>query len=511
MKLKNRLKKALSGILAVLFIIAIIPVSASADSIYPDVSDSDWYYPFVKLCVQKDIDVTDNGKFMPDVNVTRGTFMKWMSLVAGLYTQNMDTQEHRDMPYYKMLLEAGLLEELKIEPVAAELDADMTRYEMAIIIRNVLFNYLGEETVKLKAPEESIGDYSLMGKAFKGSVEQVYGKGILAGIDDKGSFCGNKALKRSEAIKVIICAIYPEMRDNREDLIEKDTEPEIEINKAYESEIKEATYIPVPTLVPTNYSVYLPPAPPTPAPTPAPPSYVNPGTNVEVRPLDEDAITPPPTPPPTPVPTPPPAPQPAQPPAPPPPMPPGGGATSANPGASFSWRYRSMSTAERRLALFGNEYKTHFTSPSDAAGYVVDVYVTVWDINSAGQWYSKGINLQMNRVVADEVRAMFSDLYNLPESERFPIAYMGGARYSDTMRHSWGCAIDINANYNYYKNFINGAQVGQYCYLTSDSPYCIKPGSALVNIFAKYGWGWGGSGWGTAVDYMHFSILASGG
>ena len=87
------------------------------------------------------------------------------------------------------------------------------------------------------------------------------------------------------------------------------------------------------------------------------------------------------------------------------------------------------------------------TSPSDAAGYVVDVYVTVWDLNSAGQWYSKGINLQMNRMVADEVRAMFSDLYNLPESQRFPIAHRASVRSSATLCHSGGCAIDINATY----------------------------------------------------------------
>ena len=55
-------------------------------------------------------------------------------------------------------------------------------------------------------------------------------------------------------------------------------------------------------------------------------------------------------------------------------------------------------------------------------------------------------------------------------------------------------------------------------YKYSDSPYCITPDSSVVRAFAQYGWGWGGgdadnnySGWNTTADYMHFSILESGG
>ena len=111
--------------------------------------------------------------------------------------------------------------------------------------------------------------------------------------------------------------------------------------------------------------------------------------------------------------------------------------------------------------------------------------------------------------MADEVKAIFEEIYNDPE--RFPIKALGGARYSDTLRHSWGCAIDINPTENYYINYSTGATVGSYCWKTSDSPYCIRPESSVVRAFAKYGWGWGGQGWTSAVDYMHFSILASGG
>ncbi|MBQ3051161.1 MAG: M15 family metallopeptidase, partial [Clostridia bacterium] len=111
--------------------------------------------------------------------------------------------------------------------------------------------------------------------------------------------------------------------------------------------------------------------------------------------------------------------------------------------------------------------------------------------------------------------AIFEEIYNDPE--QFPIHSIGGARFSDTLRHSWGCAIDINPVENYYIHYASGSQVGTCCwenvsqYPWIDSRYCITPNGSVVRAFAKYGWGWGGQGWSTAADYMHFSILASGG
>ena len=121
--------------------------------------------------------------------------------------------------------------------------------------------------------------------------------------------------------------------------------------------------------------------------------------------------------------------------------------------------------------------------------------------------------------MADEVQAIFEEIYNDPE--QFPIHALGGARFTDTLRHSWGCAIDINPVENFYCYTTTDpytAVTGTTCYKYSDSPYCITPDSSVVRIFAKYGWGWGGgtaengySGWSTTADYMHFSVRHDGG
>lgn len=198
--------------------------------------------------------------------------------------------------------------------------------------------------------------------------------------------------------------------------------------------------------------------------------------------------------------------------------------SAMDPADSFAWESRNYIdawgnvSAEGRLILFGDASKSYFTgSEANLADYIVTVQVQTWDINSAGEYYTRTWNLEVNKAVAQEVVAIFEEIY--ASSERFPIHALGGARYTDSLRHSWGCAIDINPVENYYVNTTTWtALTGSYCYKTSDSPYCIRPDGIVVETFAKYGWGWGGgtaengySGWTTTADYMHFSVLASGG
>ena len=142
------------------------------------------------------------------------------------------------------------------------------------------------------------------------------------------------------------------------------------------------------------------------------------------------------------------------------------------------------------------------------------ITIPTWRIGQNGQKVSATETLTVHKLVKDEIALIFQEIYNDPE--RFPIkaGNIGGARFSDTLRHSWGCAIDINPNENYYCQVVNGqarALTGSHWSPGTD-PYSITPGGSVVRAFAKYGWGWGGQGWsGGYYDYMHFSILPTGG
>ena len=347
-------------------------------------------------------------RLCPEVgqSLKRGEFIKMLAAsIEESYSTTKLKGVHWAEYYWNVLNEFGVLEDVGIPCTYAALEQTITRYEMAALIRNTLYNVYGENTMEVASPETNIGDYSVIGMAYRSAVEQAYGKGILGGIDAKGSFGGDYSLTRAQAAKVIVCLLWPSERQA----------------------VSFAT---------------------------------------EVLPVIDAKD-------------------------------------------SFAFSYRNMTTAERRLALFGDANKSYFTSASDAGNRIVTVEVKTWDINSSGVKYTRTWYVQVNAVVADEVKAIFEEIYNDPE--RFPIKALGGARYSDTLRHSWGCAIDINPTENYYINYSTGATVGSYCWKTSDSPYCIRPESSVVRAFAKYGWGWGGQGWTSAVDYMHFSILASGG
>lgn len=190
--------------------------------------------------------------------------------------------------------------------------------------------------------------------------------------------------------------------------------------------------------------------------------------------------------------------------------------------------------AEARQMLFGSATKSYFSSAEEAAPYMVSISIPAWDIDSAGNKYSTTRYLQVHYLVADEIKSIFQQIYDDPE--RFPIKSIGGARFSDTMRHSWGCAIDINPYENAEMNFKSGSLrvtcgygwwpegidgqtwVGRstsayHGSMSTSSPYSILPGGSVVRAFAAHGWGWGGNGWsgGLGFDFMHFSVLPSGG
>lgn len=209
---------------------------------------------------------------------------------------------------------------------------------------------------------------------------------------------------------------------------------------------------------------------------------------------------------------------------------------AAPPGfVSFATRYQSMSESERRIALFGDANKTYFTSAADAAGYMVTITIPIWTMDKSGNKFASSMPLTVHKLVADEVQYIFQEIFDDPE--RFPIYggwSVGGSRYTDTLRHSWGCAIDINAFYNCectinWNSGLNTVTCGYGWWpegtqwtafagsMSSPSPYSISADSSVVRAFAKYGWGWGGQGYSLKsngnqkFDYMHFSILPSGG
>lgn len=130
--------------------------------------------------------------------------------------------------------------------------------------------------------------------------------------------------------------------------------------------------------------------------------------------------------------------------------------------------------------------------------------------------------LLVNKNVADEVEKIFAELLKM----KFPIAkvipitvytwddeasmydnntssfnYRKVVGKTTLSKHALGYAIDINPRDNYYKKdgHISPSN-GRY---DKKNKGTILKNSAVVKLFAKYGWNWGGD-WKSLKDYQHF-------
>ena len=136
-------------------------------------------------------------------------------------------------------------------------------------------------------------------------------------------------------------------------------------------------------------------------------------------------------------------------------------------------------------------------------------------------------SLVVHASVAEQVAVVFADLY----AARYPIASLrpveafggsddasmdadntsafncrattGGTGFSE---HSYGTAVDVNPVENPY---VKGTTVlpaaGRAFTDRSPAPGVVRDGDAVVEAFARQGFGWGGH-WNSLKDYQHFSI-----
>lgn len=159
-------------------------------------------------------------------------------------------------------------------------------------------------------------------------------------------------------------------------------------------------------------------------------------------------------------------------------------------------------------------------------------YLRVLHYDAEGK-VNKG-ELIVNKLIANDVLAIFKELYQM----KFPIQRMrliddydavdeNSMRNNNTSafcyrvvkgsknlsKHSRGMAIDLNTLYNpcfkvdntngkgYKPGTLQPATADKYVNRTNIYPYTIT--QAVVKVFKKYGFRWGGD-WRTVKDYQHF-------
>ncbi len=153
-----------------------------------------------------------------------------------------------------------------------------------------------------------------------------------------------------------------------------------------------------------------------------------------------------------------------------------------------------------------------YTSPSQAVKNMVTVKVPCWKMDASGNRYSSTYTFKTNKKLAECVKAIFNDIYEL--DIKFPIKEIIGYTYRKVggvglincpfmSIHTFGCAIDINPG-----DYDNDYYLGKGNDLRDKTnPYCIP--DEVIEIFEKYGWFWGGN-FDICADTMHFQYFELG-
>lgn len=163
----------------------------------------------------------------------------------------------------------------------------------------------------------------------------------------------------------------------------------------------------------------------------------------------------------------------------------------------------------KRMLLYGTAEYARFPSQAEAEAAMTTVTVPVWHLKDGGTKVSAKQSFTIHRALADDLTAIFTEIYNDPE--QFPIYEIGGYQWrgdSSTSEHCSGTALDINANENCQITPAGVVTAGA-LWQPGVNAYSIAEGGSVVRIFNAHGWTWGGNGWpaSSSKDYMHFSYL----
>ncbi|MCH5210392.1 MAG: M15 family metallopeptidase [Oscillospiraceae bacterium] len=152
----------------------------------------------------------------------------------------------------------------------------------------------------------------------------------------------------------------------------------------------------------------------------------------------------------------------------------------------------------------GNTYLP--SSQSEAASVMTNVEINIWKMDRSGNKYPSTTTLTVHSSIADEVYAVFQEIFE--GAEQFPIESVGAYSWrGGRSEHNWGTAIDINPTQNYCI-YTSGEIVGDF-WLPYENPYSITPYGDVMNAFENHGFTWGGDAWSGNIDYMHFSYFGT--
>lgn len=192
-------KKILSMALAVALVLGLGAPVLAVGPTFSDVPESYWGYADIEAAAEAGLmNGTGNGAFSPEVKVSVAQFL---TLLGRLVFPEIEVNEGDTWfgPYVAACNDSGLLDGTQLV-ATNNLDAEISRYDMAVILRAAAKKLgVAEKT----AQSGEVTDYGLIPNMYTDAVLAVYGMGLIKG-DQAGNFNGGNTMMRAEVATVIM-------------------------------------------------------------------------------------------------------------------------------------------------------------------------------------------------------------------------------------------------------------------------------------------------------------------
>lgn len=179
----------------------IIAQPETQSTIFTDTNINDWYYPHMKMLVEKGgINGYDDGTFKPNNTITNAEFVK---IIVGLVdTGSIVYDAHWAERYIQKAKGLGIVEADELPE--SEYDEPIRRQRMAKFAARTMEKVLGETpTQNTEQYISQITDWTEVCEICKPYVAEVYSKGVICGMPD-GSFSGGSYTTRAEATTMLV-------------------------------------------------------------------------------------------------------------------------------------------------------------------------------------------------------------------------------------------------------------------------------------------------------------------
>ena len=481
----------------------LIAPAAAAETKYPDLPRDYWAYEDMSEAVRLGILTgMDDGRMAPEDTLTWGQYLVMLdrAIYPEIYAAALDGDLPWDTAGYYAAMDAGILLEEDFLPVSPEtLDRPILRQDAAVLLDRLLLDLDYKEMFwsapsdngddwELPTAANSFSDWNSLDLNYQAAVSRLFEAVIVKGRDN-GTFGGGETIQRADGTVLLMRALpLAEMRlwgiesktitlrllDQEGGLLVED--------KTLLTELGASTAELADLNAPKHYAamdggVTVTRSRDLYAVT------MRPFTQAE---LDEEAyyeqLS-------------------------------AGQVTQAEYDSQNFWLRKLGENDQKKLLLYGNAKQRRYGSRSEAEQHMVTITVPMWRIDKNGSKCASEGSFSIHAAIADDVVAIFTEIFNDPE--QFPFRDLGGYGWRGdkaTGEHNCGTAIDINWNENY--QIRNGRIQTGSLWQPGSNPYSISPNGSVVRIFREHGWSWGGDAWADNSDdsygyhdYMHFSYM----